>query len=477
MKTTALILFSIFVFANSMFAQGVAIGTTTFSPADDAILELRSSNAGLLLPRMTVTEKNAIASPTESLLIYQTNGPKGFKYFDGSVWTEFGGGGGADNFGNHTAENNIILNDFWLTNDGDDEGIRIDNSGNVGVGTTAPSVALEVVDNNSTNGQLLVKPTSLFAQDAAITVRGARNNSTFNNSAQLRFENFDNDLGTANTLGMIAVKPTNATTNVGDLLLYNSSDGTTLTETMRLTKDGKVGIGTSSPTKELDVNGALRVRSLSGSGTEMVIVDNDGNLSTQEIPEAGASLWTEGVSGDIYRPSGKVGVGTATPSNDLDVNGGVRVRDLGGSGMKMVVTDGHGNLMKADIPPDPYAILNAATQAVSGASSQSTNSSSYNDVNQMSLSVEPGTYIAQFNCDMQVNNGNTVGEFSFLVDGSTVTGSIRKIKPGTNSPGIASLMTVITVNNAGSVKVQFRRNAGNGTVTVGGRTLMLIRLS
>ncbi len=40
-----------------------------------------------------------------------------------------------DNLGNHTARENIQLDSFYLSNDGDNEGIRIDSVGNVGIGT------------------------------------------------------------------------------------------------------------------------------------------------------------------------------------------------------------------------------------------------------------------------------------------------------------------------------------------------------
>ncbi|MEN8194843.1 MAG: hypothetical protein ABFS12_18625, partial [Bacteroidota bacterium] len=39
--------------------------------------------------------------------------------------------GAGDNLGNHTASQNIKLNNKWLSNDGGDEGIKIDNSGKV----------------------------------------------------------------------------------------------------------------------------------------------------------------------------------------------------------------------------------------------------------------------------------------------------------------------------------------------------------
>lgn len=50
----------------------------------------------------------------------------------------------ADNLGNHIATNNIQLNGNYLSNDGSNEGIRIDNSGNVGIGTSSPTQALDV---------------------------------------------------------------------------------------------------------------------------------------------------------------------------------------------------------------------------------------------------------------------------------------------------------------------------------------------
>jgi len=50
----------------------------------------------------------------------------------------------ADNLGNHTASQNIQLNWQWLSNDGGNEGIRINDSGSVSIGTTNTNGKLEI---------------------------------------------------------------------------------------------------------------------------------------------------------------------------------------------------------------------------------------------------------------------------------------------------------------------------------------------
>ena len=64
-----------FLFAFSIHAQ-VGIGTET--PNSSSLLKLSSTSKGLLVPRMTEAQKNAISSPAQGLLIYQTDGTIGF---------------------------------------------------------------------------------------------------------------------------------------------------------------------------------------------------------------------------------------------------------------------------------------------------------------------------------------------------------------------------------------------------------------
>ncbi|OCB76906.1 hypothetical protein [Flavobacterium crassostreae] len=76
-KITFLLLF----FLNVAFAQ-VGIGTVTPDPS--AVLELSSTTQGLLTPRMTTTQRTAIASPANGLMVYDTT-LKTFYYYDSAI--------------------------------------------------------------------------------------------------------------------------------------------------------------------------------------------------------------------------------------------------------------------------------------------------------------------------------------------------------------------------------------------------------
>src|SRR2546423_4221857 len=58
------------------------VGIGTSLPASSALLDLTSTSRGFLTPRMTATQRAAIASPAQGLLVYQIDGTKGFYYYD-----------------------------------------------------------------------------------------------------------------------------------------------------------------------------------------------------------------------------------------------------------------------------------------------------------------------------------------------------------------------------------------------------------
>ena len=60
----------------SINAQSVGIGTTT--PVASSMLDITSTEKGMLIPRMDSNQRNAIVSPAQGLLIYQVKGNGGF---------------------------------------------------------------------------------------------------------------------------------------------------------------------------------------------------------------------------------------------------------------------------------------------------------------------------------------------------------------------------------------------------------------
>jgi hypothetical protein len=117
-----------------MLAQGgVGINNDNSNPDNSAMLDVKSTDKGLLTPRMTEAQRNAIPTPATGLLIYQTDNTPGFYVYDGTVWTAVTpGAGGASNW---TANGNDIYNA---------------NTGRVGIGTTTPTAALNVRGTGAT---------------------------------------------------------------------------------------------------------------------------------------------------------------------------------------------------------------------------------------------------------------------------------------------------------------------------------------
>ena len=172
-------------------------------------------------------------------------------------------------------------------------------SGNVGIGTNAPTALLDVDgfaligDGTTTGNQLQVK--------------GNSGNTFFTGNAMV-FSGANAVISRGN----------------GDDLSFQESGSTQMT----IKSGGNVGIGTTAPSALLDVAGDFRVQNgtaVSNIATSMpVIPTNDQLLTAAAIDGAisGGQLWS--VSGsDVYRSTGRVGVGgTPTVNEKMRIYGG-----------------------------------------------------------------------------------------------------------------------------------------------------------
>lgn len=104
----------------------VGIGSVG-APDGSALLDLASTDKGLLIPRMTPAQRDAIASPATSLLIYNTT-TNTHQFYNGSSWGDVGSGGG----GGSTFTDDV----FRIQDNGDNTKELAFETSNISTGTT-----------------------------------------------------------------------------------------------------------------------------------------------------------------------------------------------------------------------------------------------------------------------------------------------------------------------------------------------------
>jgi hypothetical protein len=75
-------------FTSSMECGSAHISTNATGANASAMLDVTSTTKGFLPPRMTTTQKNAIATPAAGLQVFDTTFNQ-MSYFNGSVWINF----------------------------------------------------------------------------------------------------------------------------------------------------------------------------------------------------------------------------------------------------------------------------------------------------------------------------------------------------------------------------------------------------
>jgi hypothetical protein len=203
------------------------------------------------------------------------------------------------------------------------ERMRIDASGNVGIGTSTINSKLVIVETPAT-----------------IVSGNAINGSTMKGLKILTNANGDESVGVwfgtngSHWSGISGQRKNAAGTWGTNLSFYTHEDATTdLTytrERMTIDSSGNVGIGTTSPSSPLDINAAdgvadnafaLRVQNLESTDDRSYGVyiqagstSVDSALAIYDHTGANSLLWLAG--------NGNVGIGTSSPGSKLDINRG-----------------------------------------------------------------------------------------------------------------------------------------------------------
>ena len=161
-------------------------------------------------------------------------------------------------------------------------------------GDFVPTSGGTFAGNVAVNGNLTVDTNTLFV-DAANNEVGigtssplskldvASGNITISNSTNAPFINFVNNTTRSQSLSRITMDQENDTAGQ---LLFSTTTGGTLSERMRVTSAGSVGIATSSPTHKLTVGGYSNV----DAANKLAIGDNAGYQALIYMESANETL-------------------------------------------------------------------------------------------------------------------------------------------------------------------------------------------
>jgi|GEM_PF-1925326 len=349
MKTFYLF-FALMLVSAISFAQNVGINADGSSPDGSAMLDVKSTNSGILIPRMTQAQRDDISSPATGLMVYQTNGTPGFYYYNGSAWTLIGTGSGSESDPVFTAS---PANDITNTN--------ISNW-NIAFGW----------GNHASAGYLtsLSETDPVFGAHAAYGITGTNmtNWSSAYGWGNHALAGYLTAASLSETDPVFLASPSFGITS-DDITTWNglvSSQWTNSTDDIYF-NTGNVAIGTTTPgAYKLNVAGSI-------NGTSVLV-------NGVAVASSTDTYWETAGSGKIYYNSGNVGIGVANPAYPLDVTGDVNITGnfrvngtpltgtgtvtsvSAGNGMNFTAITGSGSVTLGT----PSTLTNATTNSVSG---------------------------------------------------------------------------------------------------------------
>jgi len=210
--------------------------------------------------------------------------------------------------------------------------VFISGSGAVGIGTTSPNFS-----SVSAGITVLTLATSTTDKYSLLELVGNRGTGGNQNGAI----SFINNNGTATITSRITGVNTAGSVLGGEITFETKADAGSITERMRITSAGYVGIGTTSPDRALDVTGLSAFRqpnatnsttlsilqtATGGNGfndTGLVVQTNAGDGTTKIAHFYDYNSGTA-ISRMAILRSGKVGIGVTNPNYSLTVAGSIQ---------------------------------------------------------------------------------------------------------------------------------------------------------
>ncbi len=361
--------FVCFMAVQISFGQSVGIGTTT--PAASAKLEVSSTTQGMLVPRMTTTQRTAISSPASGLLVYDLT-TNSFWFKGGTAWVELidsvttevhrngptmiytgmtdnvGIGistpankldiqAGPTRFGIQSTNRPLYVTGNFGPNGNGVEFMSVSGTQGVGFGFNtmyaAGSQASQDLGLESKGSSGVLRFTTNTVERMRINENGNVGIGTTFTNAPLQFGNVfqnrkmvlydgaNNDhqyFGLGVNVNILRYQVPNTS---GSHVFYSGASSSSSNELMRIQGNGNVGIGTSAPAYKLQV--------MTGDGYGISHTNGNVDIATQ-VNIAGGLIGTRsnhpfqlyannGVDQFVLTPSGYIGIGVYNPMATLEI--------------------------------------------------------------------------------------------------------------------------------------------------------------
>jgi hypothetical protein len=503
----------------NLFAQAFSINTDGSTANPSAMLDVKSTSKGVLIPRMTRTERNALVSPATGLLIFQS-GPDsiGFHYYDGAKWTWMISNANADSLAWKTGGNagTNAANHFLGTNDNTPLLIKVNNverarfttNNELGIGTSTPNstygfAKVEIAsEGNGAPTDLLLRnavndagyapglvfqhargtlsvPLSVTSGDYLSAIAGMSYTGSYVQSWGM-----DTYADGPVSAGIVPTRIQFATQNLAGNYAYR----------MTIKNDGKTGINTSNPLTLFEVAsgnllntgtfGSGSSLEVSGAGTRMFFYPKKGAF------RAGSVSGTQWDDPNIGNYSVAVGNGTIAPADYAIAIG--EADTIGFSGQSAVALGSKNNVS------GPYSFAAGANNTTSGSANYgiamgySNSVNSYGTIaighqntvtNLRGFAAGFQNYVSGFNAvaigtgdSALIDNAFAAGAFNVVRGSGGVALGIGNSAPSFGETTIGAFATQYTALNAAGPNAADRLfTIGNGS-PLGGRSNALVML-
>lgn len=204
-------------FKNFASSQSFSINTDGSAANINAILDVKSTDKGILIPRLNRTQRDAIPSPATGLIIFQTAPDSaGLYYYNGTGWT-------------------------WMLSNSNSDSLAWRTGGNTGTTDAASFIGTKdntpfnIRINNQKAGRLdPVLFNTFYGYQAGNTITTGTNNSALGSGA---------NFGSGTLTNATAIGANASVTASNSLVLGNNVN---------------VGIGNTAPAEKLHISGSLR---------------------------------------------------------------------------------------------------------------------------------------------------------------------------------------------------------------------------